>query len=235
MPNHCQNEIIIKGPKDKIDSFWNNLHKGENGEPSFSSMLPMPKVLEGTRAFPLEDSNGDVPEETLDKWKEYLADEDNDLWTQEYYDAQVKEWREGYERSKRAKAETGFSGWYEWRISDENWGTKWGDYETYVRREEPYDWESAQDYYIIGSYDTAWSPFANKFWEQISDRYFGVSFVISYREDGMCFEGSQTFFNGECLFDECVDINTHHSSAMNSADEARHAYAEEIAEIKNNV
>lgn len=232
MPNHCQNEITIKGPKDKIDAFWNNLHKGnENGEPSFANLVPMPEILNDTRSLLSEKDF----QETLVKWKGYLADEDNDIWTQEYYDAQVQELRDNHERSTLAKATTGFASAYEWRISDENWGNKWGDYETYVRREEPYEWESEQDYAILGTYDTAWSPFSIRFWEIISDRYFGVSFVISYREDGLCFEGSQTFFNGECLFDECVDITTHSATAEHSADEARFTYAEEIAQIKSEI
>ena len=47
MPNWCNNNITIEGPKDKIKKIWDSVQAdGDKG--FFNHLVPMPKELEGT-------------------------------------------------------------------------------------------------------------------------------------------------------------------------------------------
>ena len=45
MPNWCNNNITIEGPKDKIKKIWDSVQADEE-KGFFNHLLPMPKELE---------------------------------------------------------------------------------------------------------------------------------------------------------------------------------------------
>ena len=47
MPNWCNNNIKIEGPKDKIKDIWDRVQADED-KGFFQHFVPMPKELEGT-------------------------------------------------------------------------------------------------------------------------------------------------------------------------------------------
>jgi len=62
----------------------------------------------------------------------------------------------------------GHKDWYSWRTDDDNWGNKWGDYETY------YD-------DCVYQFNTAWAPPSHQFLHRLAKII--PSFVISYEEE----------------------------------------------------
>lgn len=81
--------------------------------------------------------------------------------------------------------------WYQWCIN--NWGTKWGDYETYLNTEDV-----GQPYF---SFTSAWSPPVDGF-VTISDLFPELEFVHYYSEEGMGFYGLAVYKNG-AVNDDC--------------------------------
>ena len=47
MPNWCNNNIKIEGPKDKIKNIWDKV-QADPDKGFFTHLVPMPKELEGT-------------------------------------------------------------------------------------------------------------------------------------------------------------------------------------------
>lgn len=188
MPNHCQNNLTVSGDKQSLDRFWDTIHQ-EDGTPSLSSLYPMPSLLEST-TMPTSDSPEPHP-----KWAELLAKGEI---TQEWHDKLCADRRSAYEAGIRAKAETGYTDWYNWAL--DNWGTKWGDYDHFVAIQG--------NGYIELGYMTAWGPFADKFWHHVSQQFPTLDFVVSYDESGMAFCGASSYRNGETLAERYVDDYT---------------------------
>jgi hypothetical protein len=74
---------------------------------------------------------------------------------------------------------------------DENWGTKWGDYDHH----EVHGVEDVTDSIEL-VYLTAWRPFGPQFWERVSANWPGLSFVTTYEEAGMEVFGATAARNG---------------------------------------
>ena len=85
-------------------------------------------------------------------------------------------------------------GWYAWCV--DNWGTKWGDYETEL-------FKDATDEAIF-HYLTAWGPYSTDFLQKISEPFPTLTFLMQYEERGMEFLGVVVVRNGEVLFDEGI-------------------------------
>lgn len=88
------------------------------------------------------------------------------------------------------EAKYGHRDWYSWRTSNENWGTKWGDYDSY------YD-------DCVYQFNTAWSPpsreFLHKFAKIIPD------FIITYEEE-QGWGGYFEFKDGRIVAQHFADI-----------------------------
>ncbi len=81
--------------------------------------------------------------------------------------------------------------WYSW--CNDNWGTKWGDYEH--QGEITYgEWEEKR---IESSYITAWGPLSVEFWLKVSTMFPTLRIAVSYDEPGMDFSGWHSFYGGE--------------------------------------
>lgn len=85
-------------------------------------------------------------------------------------------------------------GWYTWCVN--NWGTKWGDYETQLFREVDE---------AIFHYQTAWGPFSDEFLQKISKPFPTLTFLMQYQETGCCFAGVSAVRNGDVLYAQCVE------------------------------
>lgn len=88
------------------------------------------------------------------------------------------------------KAKYGYRDWYAWRTADENWGTKWGDYEGY------YDGDNY-------SFNTAWSPPSEAFLLKLAQII--PNFEI-YFEEEQGWGGHYVFENGEITDEHFFDI-----------------------------
>jgi hypothetical protein len=84
----------------------------------------------------------------------------------------------------------GHRDWYSWTY--DNWGTKWGDCDTYV--------DSALAGSLAVTFQTAWGP-ADKAWLAISEMFPTLSFEFYYDEEAGFFEGYHVMRNGEIVLD----------------------------------
>ena len=75
--------------------------------------------------------------------------------------------------------------WYDWAC--ENWGTKWGMYDT------DFDFRNGL---VIGRYDSAWGP-CDAGILNVSKLFPTLTFKVDYCEPGMAFMGRQVCQNGE--------------------------------------
>lgn len=206
MPNWCSNYIEIEDSVDDCDAeelqkFMEIVTEDADGRAyCLVNLSPMPEVLDGTRSpKPTGDFDSDG------RWTELVEDSSNDFWTPELYEERKAEHYMLIEKGDRAQAETGFDNWYDWANHPSNWGTKWGDCNTQLSFDP--------DYGIEGNFETAWGPLSAEFWEGVSKRFPTLKIVISYSEEGMCFEGGMAFHNGECLYDECTEMSAHMGQA----------------------
>ena len=88
------------------------------------------------------------------------------------------------------EAKYGYRDWYSWRTANENWGTKWGDYE---------------GYYDNGVYQfqTAWSPPSLVFLHRLAQII--PDFLITYEEE-QGWGGYYEFKNGSMVDQHFSDI-----------------------------
>lgn len=190
MPNWTDNTMEVIGPKDALDRFHASITvELDNGDTALSivNLVPMPKILEGTTS-PTPDSPDPHP-----NWAVMLA---NGEMTQEWYDSLVAENLERYNEGQRVKAQTGYYSWYDWQAA--NWGIKWGDIDTHLTDES----NDSHSY----AFQTPWSPFGERFMENISRMFPTLTFVISYSEESMAFVGAAAFRNGELVSDIVGEI-----------------------------
>lgn len=89
-------------------------------------------------------------------------------------------------------------GWYTWCVN--NWGTKWGDYETQL-------FKDATDQAIF-NYQTAWGPYSDEFLQKISEPFPTLTFLMQYEERGCCFLGVSVVRDGKILYSNCIEPET---------------------------
>lgn len=209
MPNHCENTMTIKGETTEVLRFLADIKSINNeGEPilSIKSLVPMLDALEGTQ------SPTPLSPEPHPNWKVML---DDGKMTQEWYDHLVTDTVLKYEAGQKALAQTGYSNWYEW--ANQNWGTKWGDYDTELTVSPSNILDGKQDAVEI-YYQTAWSPFSNGFLVKISEIYPTLTFSVSYSETGMGYVGYIVVNDGDVVFDESEEPSPSEDYDLNDDD-----------------
>jgi hypothetical protein len=77
-----------------------------------------------------------------------------------------------------------------WAWTAENWGTKWGDYDTYLASYSPGE--------AVYHYTTAWTPMDRAI-EKISTQFPTLQFVTEYEEEGNGLLGATAHRNGVTL------------------------------------
>jgi hypothetical protein len=96
-------------------------------------------------------------------------------------------------------AKYGYPNWYEW--SYDNWGTKWGDCDTYLDKAgEMADgtWE------VTGSFQTAWGP-ADAGFLKVSALFPELLFTFDYDEEAGFFAGVHAFQFGAIVFESMYE------------------------------
>lgn len=102
-------------------------------------------------------------------------------------------------KSEANIAKYGYPNWYEW--SYQEWGTKWGDCDTYL--EEPTQLANGS-WEVTGSFQTAWGP-ADKGFLKISSLFPSLLFTFEYDEEGGFFAGTHAFQFGEIVFESMYE------------------------------
>lgn len=197
MPNHCENRTTIWGsPSQVAEVIKQMISPDKESGFALSNLVPMPEGLKGTSAT---FCTATPPE----NWSKILAD---GTWTQEEYDEAVARNKAEWDAKQARIDQFGYGDWYDWACANENWGTKWGDYS----HSDDLPNVAALESSIEGkvgvefTYDTAWSPFSNQFWEQVSARFPEVRFETRYQEMGMGFAGVTIGYQG-IVVDESTD------------------------------
>lgn len=180
MPNHCDNELRVYGPKAERERFWNGLFKAEEGRHEdegggcerplknlsiLDTYDPVPACFEGI-------CSGGA---TIDG-------------------IQVREWRSVGGKDQRIPEEEltrmrhlhGATNGYNWCI--EHWGTKWGDYD----HADPVQHRGN----LFFRFYSAWSAPVDGI-RRVSLHFPKLKFELKYWERGMGFQGGATIRNGE--------------------------------------
>lgn len=185
MPNHCENHTMVFGPSSDVAEVIKAMTI--NAETSLSNLVPMPDELRNTDANFVKSP---VPPEN---WANLVSEGE---WSQAEYESACARWVADYERNKANKEQYGHSSWYDWAL--ETWGTKWGDYD------HTEDLPAIAEVEEVGpgvlsfetNYNTAWSPFSDHFWQQVTNRFPNVRFETRYYEFGMGFAGVTVAYKG---------------------------------------
>lgn len=194
MPNWCYSHLAVEGEATEIDRFNDSIITNRNeGTADLTRLCPMPEVLEGTQS-PTPTSPEPHP-----NWAELLAKGEI---TQEWHDQLVNNQRAMYEAGQKAKAETGYTNWYDWSI--DHWGTKWAPRVTYFNRGE-HDMEVR--------FESAWSP-ATELMRVISGLFPTLTFIMSFEEEADSYLGTEIFRAGEIIAESSVEGDGDSDSKM---------------------
>lgn len=173
MPNHCQNTLWVVGKPRDVKKF---LDVAKN--PRFGKKSEKPdwngKFHKDDREWRIFERNHPCPEELRN--------------TQSVWHGDKKLQKKQDEIEKANEKKYGSKNWYDWCC--DNWGTKWGDYETHL--------ESSGRNGARFTFDTAWCP-GSKGLEKISSLHPELVFVNAYEESGSDFVGCDVFYRGRTI------------------------------------
>ena len=207
MPNWCENNLEVEGPTDDVDNFWNAIYGEQENKHGKTvphiditgKLMPMPKVLEGTRSpHPLGEFDSDGQYTAL------VEDESNEFWTQEKYEERKTEHYDIKERCEKAFAETGYHSWYDWANSV--WGTKWGACDVQSNGGQAIKDDGTGSRFF--TYETAWGPLSEDFWLKVSEMFPTLKFNVYYEEHGMCFHGIDSYHEGDVVYSISDELPT---------------------------
>jgi len=190
VPNWCSNDLYIygKGRHEIVTAIAGKDHAVID----FDKIIPMPTILSGTVKGSTENMaavllgwetgsymlDWDWVKEagvtTLEGLKALLLKRDNTLLATA-------------ETMKQARAETGYTNWYDWCV--ENWGTKWNAHDGSC--------EEHRTRFLL-QFDTAWSPPVPVI-EALSEKYPKNKFSLRYYEAGMGYKGRFAVKGGQVL------------------------------------
>lgn len=185
MPNHCSNDLFVSGPVDEIKRFLEKAVKlvDDDGDDDGATLN--------------EDFIMPYPEEF--KQKDRLASEYQQRFDAEWKLSQIqnpsltyKEFNETFQANNGPRIVDGFnSGGYEW--CESNWGTKWGSYNGEIPE------ITKEGKRLKLTFDTAWRPYANSFFEKLSSLFPLLRVVNKFYEQGVGYKGHTTWKNGKLL------------------------------------
>lgn len=174
MPNYCENELEVKGPKEELKRFkefatTKATAKGDN-EGSSDNVLDTEKFIPYPTKYKEMDEISRRIERDRQKYLESLGFKGNNEAIQHYREMAYKLYpdkKDGYN-----------SGGYEWCLK--NWGTKWG----ICRPDLTGDTDKKLHYF----FQTAWSP-PNPIIKKMSEMFPKLTFTLKYWEAGSGFRG----------------------------------------------
>ena len=169
MPNWCTNNLYITGDREAIADFIKRV------------TLSPEQVEKQKQNYDILGQLYPTPQELVETPSGFSADE-----------------TEQSERNKRYEANTakyGARDWYDWNCR--NWGTKWGDSDTWLNGAEGFD-------SIEFGFESAWSPPIQGI-AHIATMFPTLKFALAYSEMGMGYFGFTTFEDG-MVFDNCEEV-----------------------------
>jgi Ferredoxin-like domain in Api92-like protein len=83
--------------------------------------------------------------------------------------------------------EAGFNNGYDWCVDQNNWGTKWGCYDTKLEHDA-----NSTKYIFL----TAWSPFSEAVFELLTSKYPTLTFRLIFAEKGCQYYGCYDSHHG---------------------------------------
>ena len=194
MPNYCENELQVRGPKEDVQRFMKKARLGEEAI-SISSFYPIPESLEKSEAGGQEAYYRILHEGIVDDYlKEHMRKDgfENPTkekaleWQAKCWKKTVKEATEIANQYKHNMETYGHTTWYTWCI--QNWGTKWDVKESSLVSSEEILIRNKKVWEINYAFLSAWSPPREAFFT-ISKDYPTLQFVLKFWESGMEFKG----------------------------------------------
>jgi hypothetical protein len=165
MPNHVTNVLLLNGSEEDIQKIM-ELASTDEHHFAFEGLVPMPTQIRHTKS----------PSPQTDEVKFMEMGKE-----QVFMENSTEDGR------KRLVSKFGTDNWYDWAL--ENWGTKWGAYDSELLDEG--------DTYITYSFLTAWC-YPEEFMREFSRRFPEVSMEIRFADEnfgsncGICvFEGGE--------------------------------------------
>lgn len=165
MPNWCNNNLVITGDKTERDKFVQQ------------AQVPTEQLEKKRQAYDILGQLYPTPQELVEVGSGFSNDPD------------VQAERERKQLENISKY--GEKDWYDWNIA--NWGTKWGDCETFL--------DTNEEDMTVFSFQSAWSPPVEGL-THISTLFPTLTFVLTYDESGMGFFGAMKVRNGESMIEE---------------------------------
>lgn len=162
MPNYCNNILEIFGDEAELHRFMSIVYTGD---------ATTPEEMDDND-FSLLDRLYPCPDELVNTPSKWSSDPEEQAKHEQVENANI--------------AKYGYKDWYDWCVA--NWGTKWGDSETYLSGEEA-------GYRAFG-FQSAWCA-PEKAFETISTMFPTLKFILSYYESGCGFAGATAYLNGK--------------------------------------
>ena len=160
MPNHVQNVLVIEGHEMHLRPMLEKI-KSDKGAIDFNKIIPMPKELNGTTS-----PSRIITQAEYDK-REYQKN----FQAEEKYPNMI-----GKAITKKMQKDYitrfGYDNWYDWAIN--NWGTKWGAYDTSITDATDSGKNRKQ---VTIYFQTAWSSGANVI-QHLADQFPTLDFYL---------------------------------------------------------
>lgn len=170
MPNWCTNDLYIRGDDDKIAEFIQRVTLSEE------------QAEKRKQKYDILHNLYPTPEELRNTTSGFF----NDPKAQEEHKAKEDANLQKY----------GFKDWYDW--NNANWGTKWGDCDTYISEQD-----SGR---VTFRFDSAWLPPIDGI-AHIASLFPELIFVLSYIEEGMDYYGATCFSSTGAFNDDCRQVS----------------------------
>lgn len=209
MPNWCECDLRVEGPKTIVEKFL-TFAMGEESVFDFNRIVPMPPELSevpsgsnemGYRAkYGTEAEVADVlsypwvRSEGVTTREELIA----------FFERTRPEMMATAERYKANADKYGATTWYDW--SWEHWGTKWNAHEASLNPEATLSWEEGGQEMsgVEINFETAWGP-PEPVIRRASELFPELEFDLRYFECGDGFSGMYVCKGGEVLYDKSGD------------------------------
>jgi Ferredoxin-like domain in Api92-like protein len=192
MPNRCRNNIVVTGAVEDIAQFTQTcIRLDEKGTShfDFNTIIPMPRILEGTVAGTAVDDALVVLGRDDLVWIPRLLEERMKFWAVTDIEAlKEKIGPEAFENARQsieAFEQTGAPNWYVW--ANMNWGTKWNACDFKIVREEPGRYECR--------FETAWCP-PEPVYVKLAEMFPNLCFEINGWDDQFNFDFQATVRDG---------------------------------------
>lgn len=193
MPNWCQNNMLITGSKDDIDTIISKV-KTKDNEFDFDSIIPMPESLSveasssATAAYAVfygteQEQRSEVFASSEQEYQNQIAQIRNS--------ASAKSLADIYHKNKKSY---GHSTWYEW--CNAVWGTKWNASDANMG--DVIQVAGSDLYQVDFFFQTAWS-YPDGIFQALAEQYPKVTFSVEVDEEGGYFWGNILIQNGQVI------------------------------------